>query len=78
MTGLSSRTAAGVVGVIVVSDPWRRVGEPLAVGRDGPGAGFEGISFEYSRMLREALRRNGFCGAGDSDGIRLTGLLTLC
>ena len=50
----------------------------LAVSRDGRGARIQAASFEYPTMLREALRRNGFQGSGDSAATRLTGLLTLC
>jgi len=82
MTGLSSRTAAGFVGVIVVSDPWHRVGTGLADPwqrvETAQERGVQEISFGCSTMLREALRCNGFRGSGDSVGIRLTGLLTLC
>ena len=76
MTSLSSRRRR-FAGVIVAFDPWHRVGGSLAAGRDGPEERVEENSFEYPSMLREALRRNGFQGSGDSAAIRLRGLLTL-
>jgi hypothetical protein len=76
MTGLHL-DVAGFAGVIVASDPWHRVGGFLTAGRDGPGERIQGISFECSTMSREALRRNESWGSGDSDAIRLAGLLTL-
>ncbi len=61
-----------------LAQSWRRLAGPWRRAETVPEGGVDGVSSEYSTTLREALRRNGFRGSGDSAADRLTGLLTLC